>query len=78
MNTNASIRCTICGQWWDGALHSCGGSPTFPAIPQWPAPQGWQCPNCGSAHAPHVLTCPVQVPTGTTYGPANSSGGTEQ
>lgn len=20
--------------------------------------QGWKCPNCGKAHAPHVLTCP--------------------
>lgn len=19
---------------------------------------GWQCPHCGRAHAPHVLTCP--------------------
>lgn len=20
--------------------------------------QGWKCPNCGKAHAPHVETCP--------------------
>lgn len=20
---------------------------------------GWNCPKCGSAHAPHVETCPV-------------------
>lgn len=20
---------------------------------------GWQCPNCGSAHPPHVQTCPM-------------------
>ena len=20
--------------------------------------QGWSCPNCGKAHAPHVQTCP--------------------
>jgi hypothetical protein len=20
---------------------------------------GWKCPNCGSAHAPTVLTCPA-------------------
>jgi hypothetical protein len=29
-------------------------------------PMGWRCPNCGSAHAPNVVTCPVQVPTTTT------------
>lgn len=32
----------------------------------WPwieRPQGWQCPNCGSAHAPSVLTCPAQLKT---------------
>jgi hypothetical protein len=24
-----------------------------------PSPvSGWQCPNCGSAHAPYVPTCP--------------------
>jgi hypothetical protein len=33
----------------------------FPNIPLWPMPQGWMCPNCGSAHAPSVLTCPRQV-----------------
>jgi hypothetical protein len=21
-------------------------------------PSGWQCPNCGSAHAPDIATCP--------------------
>lgn len=21
-------------------------------------PKGWQCPNCGKAHGPHVDTCP--------------------
>jgi len=21
-------------------------------------PQGWKCPNCGSAHSPSVTTCP--------------------
>lgn len=21
---------------------------------------GWQCPNCGKAHPPHVQTCPVK------------------
>lgn len=20
--------------------------------------EGWKCPNCGKAHAPHVQTCP--------------------
>jgi hypothetical protein len=30
-------------------------------------PQGWRCPNCGSAHAPSVLTCPLQVQIGTNY-----------
>ncbi len=29
----------------------------------WIAPQGWQCPNCGSAHAPSVQTCPQKVTT---------------
>ena len=23
-----------------------------------PSPRGWQCPNCGSAHAPDIATCP--------------------
>jgi hypothetical protein len=23
-----------------------------------PINQGWSCPKCGSAHAPHVQTCP--------------------
>lgn len=23
-----------------------------------PLNQGWSCPKCGSAHAPHVQTCP--------------------
>ena len=23
-----------------------------------PTPSGWQCPNCGKAHAPDVATCP--------------------
>jgi hypothetical protein len=23
-----------------------------------PVNQGWSCPKCGSAHAPHVQTCP--------------------
>lgn len=22
-------------------------------------PSGWQCPNCGRAHAPDVKTCPI-------------------
>lgn len=22
-------------------------------------PMGWQCPNCGKAHAPDVKTCPA-------------------
>jgi len=21
-------------------------------------PQGWQCPNCGTAHSPDISTCP--------------------
>ena len=25
--------------------------------------RGWQCPNCGSAHAPSVLTCPTAIKT---------------
>jgi uncharacterized OB-fold protein len=24
--------------------------------------QGWQCPNCGKAHAPDVKTCPEPTP----------------
>lgn len=24
-----------------------------------PVGSGWQCPNCGSAHAPDVKTCPL-------------------
>ncbi len=28
---------------------------------------GWMCPNCGSAHAPSVTTCPMQIQTATTY-----------
>lgn len=30
----------------------------WPQVPVWPAPQGWMCPKCGSAHAPSVQTCP--------------------
>lgn len=25
--------------------------------------QGWLCPKCGSAHAPHIQTCPLSIPT---------------
>lgn len=35
------------GGWTGQALHT----PT-------PINQGWSCPKCGSAHAPHVQTCP--------------------
>ena len=24
---------------------------------------GWNCPNCGSAHAPWVMTCPIRAMT---------------
>jgi len=27
--------------------------------------EGWKCPNCGKAHAPHIETCPEQ----STYAP---------
>jgi hypothetical protein len=58
-----------CGAFvaWEQS-HSCNPNPFTPlgpSIPLWPAPQGWQCPNCGSAHAPSVLTCPVQARSGT-------------
>lgn len=33
--------------------------------------QGWNCPNCGKAHAPHVQTCPeparMAAPAWPTY-----------
>lgn len=29
-------------------------------------PQGWMCPNCGGAHAPHVDTCPTAMKIATT------------
>lgn len=29
-------------------------------------PQGWMCPNCGSAHAPSVMTCPMAAKPATT------------
>ena len=28
---------------------------------------GWMCPNCGSAHAPSIVTCPMQVQTTTIH-----------
>jgi hypothetical protein len=28
-----------------------------------PINQGWSCPKCGSAHAPHVQTCPQSFGT---------------
>ena len=32
--------------------------PIYPAAPVYPAPQGWVCPVCGAANAPHVNQCP--------------------
>lgn len=62
-----------CGTWVpNGVSHSCNPSAPLPSIPLWPTPQGWQCPNCGSAHAPSVLTCPA--PIRMTYGLAGSGG----
>lgn len=29
---------------------------------------GWKCPNCGSAHAPWIATCPMEYVTWTTSG----------
>jgi hypothetical protein len=65
---NSGGRCPRCGQWvsygpYDS--HQCLPSPFVnpfsPPIPVWAARQGWMCPNCGSAHAPSVQTCPMQV-----------------
>lgn len=71
-------NCPICGTWVDFGnpynQHHC--VPRVWGIQA--LPQGWRCPNCGSAHAPDVKTCPngPMQTTLTTYGPATSVGST--
>ena len=50
--------CPYCGERNDvtnGCKCQRGYYVNVPSVPQ---PQGWMCPACGSAHPPHVHTCP--------------------
>lgn len=41
-----------------------------PWVNPMPAPQGWLCPKCQSAHAPTVQTCPIStLPLTFPYNP---------
>ncbi len=68
-------RCTYCGQMWKG-FHQCAGS--VPLNTTWAVPviqHGWMCPKCGSAHCPHVETCPqLGLHFGSPIGPATGIG----
>ena len=46
------VRCTVCGDWWEGCYHTCRLTPSPPV------PTGWQCPQCRQVNAPGVLSCP--------------------
>lgn len=35
---------------------------------------GWQCPNCGGAHGPHVATCPEPPRNGSLRERVKSAG----